>query len=155
PCLERTLTVPGSPVQCGPFFGVDGRREEKPTPLSSTFDLLTLALLPGVEPRATAALALRGPLADVLGDPESHADILGPDAVSLLRAGGARRRAEEELRRASLLGVRIVGRDEPEFPALLRRIFSPPPVLYLRGRLDAEEGDRSVAIVGARACTPA
>jgi DNA processing protein len=51
--------------------------------------------------------------------------------------------------------VRIVGWDEPDFPALLRRLFDPPPVLYVRGVLDGEEGDRSVAVVGARAATPA
>jgi DNA processing protein len=62
---------------------------------------------------------------------------------------------EEEQRRAAALGVRIVGRDEPEFPAFLRRIFDPPPVLYVRGALETGEGETSVAIVGARACTPA
>jgi DNA processing protein len=50
--------------------------------------------------------------------------------------------------------VRIVGWDEPDFPRLLRRIFDPPPVLYLRGSLDGEEDERSVAVVGARAATP-
>ena len=123
--------------------------------MSSTFDLLTLALLPGPGPRAAAAIAARGVLPDVLADPEAHADILGADAAVLLRTGAALRRAEEEQRRAAALGVRIVGRDEPDFPALLGRIFDPPPVLYVRGRLEADEGERSVAVVGARACTPA
>ena len=123
--------------------------------MSSTFDLLTLALLPGPGTRGAAALAGRGALEDALADPEAHADVLGADAVALLRSGAARRRAEEEQRRASSLGVRVVGRDEPDYPALLRRIFDPPPVLYVRGALDAGEGETSVAIVGARACTPA
>ena len=48
-----------------------------------------------------------------------------------------------------------MGWDEPDYPALLRQIFDPPPVLYVRGRLDSDEGERSVAIVGSRAATPA
>jgi DNA processing protein len=123
--------------------------------LSSTFDLLSLALLPGVDPRVCATLARRGDLGQVLADPDPHGDLLGDQAVRALRSGAVRRRAEDEQRRAAALGARIVGCDEAEFPALLRRLFAPPPVLYVRGRLDAEEGDRSVAVVGARACTPA
>jgi DNA processing protein len=91
----------------------------------------------------------------VLAEPDAHGDLFGDEARALLRTGQARRRADEERRRADALGVRIVGWDEPDFPLLLRRIFDPPPVLYVRGRLEAEEGERSVAIVGARAATPA
>lgn len=121
----------------------------------ATFDLLTLALLPGLAPRVARLLAGRGALHDVLAEPEAHADLLGDEARALLRTGEARRRAEEEARRAAGLGVRIAGWDEPDFPRLLGRIFDPPPVLYLRGLLNADEGERSVAIVGARAATPA
>jgi DNA processing protein len=84
-----------------------------------------------------------------------HEDLLSGEAGALLRTGEARRRADEEQRRAAALGVRIAGWDEPDFPALLLRIFDPPPVLYLRGALVADEGERSVAVVGARAATPA
>jgi DNA processing protein len=72
-----------------------------------------------------------------------------------LRSGEAGRRAEDERRRATALGIRIAGWDEPDFPALLLRAFDPPPVLYVRGALVADEGERSVAVVGARAATPA
>jgi DNA processing protein len=137
-----------------PLFGGLYDAERRKARLSSTFDLLTLALLPGATPRGWAALASRGALADVLADPEPHADLLGADAVAFLRRGDARRRVDEEQRRAASLGVRIVGRDEPEFPALLLRIFDPPAVLYVRGALEADEGETSVAIVGSRACTP-
>jgi DNA processing protein len=77
------------------------------------------------------------------------------EALVLLRSGEARRRAEDEQRRADALGVRIVGCGEPDYPLLLTEIFDPPPVLYVRGRLEADEGARSVAVVGARAATPA
>ena len=122
---------------------------------AAALDLLTLALLPHLAPRAARILADRGPLPDVLADPDAHADVIGDEARQELRNGKARRRAEDELRRAATLGVRIAGWDDPEFPPLLKHIFDPPPVLYVRGRLDGDEGPRSVAIVGARAATPA
>jgi DNA processing protein len=123
--------------------------------LSATFDLLTLALLPGLAPRAARVLTGRGDIGDVLAHPDVHADVLPGETRALLRSGAAHRRAQDEQRRASDLGVRIVGWDEPDFPALLRRLFDPPPVLYVRGGLFCDEGERSVAVVGARAATPA
>jgi DNA processing protein len=121
----------------------------------AALDLLTLALLPRLAPRAARLLADRGPLPDVLADPDAHADLIGDEARQELRNGKARRRAEEERRRAETLGVRIAGWNEPDFPLLLKHIYDPPPVLYVRGRLDPDEGETSVGIVGARAATPA
>lgn len=123
--------------------------------MEDTFDLLTLAVLTGVGPRRAAELQSRGPLAAVLARPDDHADLLPGPAREELRSGSARRRAEEERRRARQLGLRIVGRDEPDYPALLRHTYDPPPVLYVQGSLDGVEGGRSVAVVGARQCTPA
>ena len=123
--------------------------------LPAALDLLTLALLPGLAPRAARILAGRGPLPGVLSDPDAHTDLLSAEAQARLRSGEAQRAADDEHRRATALGVRIVGWDEADFPALLTRIFDPPPVLYVRGRLEADEGERSVAIVGTRAATPA
>ncbi len=121
--------------------------------MDSTLALLTLAFVPGLGARSAAALAVRGPLLDVLRQPGEHSDVLGALALEALRSGAARRAAEAEARRAEGLGVRIVGRDEADYPAWLRRVFSPPPVLWVRGRLVAGEGERAVAVVGSRAAT--
>jgi DNA processing protein len=123
--------------------------------MDSTFDLLTLSLLPGVSLRAAQELALRQPLAATLARPDDHGDLLGEKARALLRSGAARRAAEEELRRAAALPARVVGRDEPEYPRLLRHIYDPPLVLYIQGRLVEGEGQHSLAVVGSRAATPA
>jgi len=123
--------------------------------MAETFDLLTLAVLTDVGPRRTAELQSRGPLAALLARPDDHSDLLGPPAREELRSGEARKRAEEELKLAARLGARVVGRDEPDYPALLAHIYDPPPVLYVQGSLAGDEGDRSVAVVGARQCTPA
>jgi len=55
---------------------------------------------------------------------------------------------------SGIRGIRVVPIEDPDYPAWLRRIHEPPPRLWARGRLVADEGDRSVAIVGARAATP-
>jgi DNA processing protein len=91
----------------------------------------------------------------VLARPDDQDDALSSEAKEELRSGEARRRAERELERARARGERIVGLDEPDYPALLRRIYDPPPVLWVRGRLDPDDGERAVAIVGARKATPA
>jgi DNA processing protein len=121
--------------------------------VDSTFDLLTLALLPALPPRALGQVLLRGPLRETLDRPGLHADAFGPAALGALRSGSARRAAEAELRRTAALGVRVVGRDEGDYPPWLRRAHSPPPVLWVRGSLHEAEGERAVAVVGARAAT--
>lgn len=121
--------------------------------VDSTLDLLTLSLLPGVPLRTARALRTRGPLARVLARPEAHGDLLSEPALRRLRNGEARRAAETEADRARRAVVSIVGSDEPTYPRLLREIFDPPLVLYVKGSLASEE--LAVAIVGARAATAA
>lgn len=121
--------------------------------VDDTFDLLTLALLPDVRPAAVRALCARLPLRDALSRPEDHPDLLGVEARGHLRSGQAQRRADEERGRCRDLGISLVGRDEPDYPRYLRETFDPPPVLYVRGRLQADEGSSSVAVVGSRAAS--
>jgi DNA processing protein len=74
-----------------------------------------------------------------------------PD-VSLLPQGWEAR-ARSEIDRVRRLGLALVTPPEDGYPPLLRASSDPPPVLYVRGRLEAE--DRlAVAIVGARRATP-
>ncbi|HZR93807.1 MAG TPA: DNA-processing protein DprA [Gaiellaceae bacterium] len=52
-------------------------------------------------------------------------------------------------------GLRWLPRSSPAFPRRLAAIFDPPPGLFLRGSAAVELLERpSVAIVGARACSP-
>jgi DNA processing protein len=122
--------------------------------LDSTFDLLTLALLPGSHSRTARDLAARVPLAEALSHPEDHGDLLAEQARHALRSGEARRAAETEHSRCAGQGIRIVGWDEAEYPPLLRHTYDPPPVLWMRGSLQIGEGPRAVALVGARAASP-
>ncbi len=122
--------------------------------MDTTFELLTLALVPGLSPRAARELASRGPIADVLTRPGEHADVLGEAARDALRSGAVRRAADAEAGRCEARGVRVVGRDEPAYPPWLRRVYAPPPVLWVRGTLVPGEGEGAVAVVGSRAASP-
>ena len=62
--------------------------------------------------------------------------------------------ASRELDACERLGVTLVTRGSAQYPPLLEEIRDAPPMLYVRGNLDATGVDRyPVAIVGSRACT--
>lgn len=82
-----------------------------------------------------------------------------------LRAAGLDRRALEnllktratrdldaEMERISSQGVSILTWEDEGYPHLLRQIYDPPPVLYLKGQLLSED-EWAVAVVGTRAAT--
>jgi len=57
-----------------------------------------------------------------------------------------------ELKRISDFGCRIVTQDDPDYPELLRQIYDPAIVLYVKGQLSAKDKN-SVAMVGSRMTT--
>ena len=59
---------------------------------------------------------------------------------------------EEELRHIRDAGIEILPFTSPAYPERLRVIPDPPPLLYLKGQLCAED-DRAVAIVGSRSAS--
>src|SRR6266849_10232925 len=82
-----------------------------------------------------------------------------------LAAAGLERRTADSLRRLRAqttpnavavrlkkLGIRALTLLDDEYPALLRQVADPPPVLFLRGKLTIEDG-QAVAIVGTRRAT--
>ena len=130
------------------------REHPGPLPVDDAFDLLTLALLPDVGPGTVRKLCARVPARQVLLRPEAHADLVPAPARARILSGAARRRAEEERDRCAKAGIALVGRDDAAYPQHLRKVYDPPPVLYVRGSLRPDEGPKSVAIVGSRASTP-
>ncbi|MGE0359166.1 MAG: DNA-processing protein DprA [Vicinamibacterales bacterium] len=76
--------------------------------------------------------------------PEGDAD------AELRQAGQIARRA---LVAGRALGQRPVSIGATEYPAALREIPDPPPLLWLRGRIEALHEARLVAVVGARAAS--
>lgn len=57
-----------------------------------------------------------------------------------------------ELERAEKLGVWILHMADPRYPPLLKQIYDPPPVLYVKGTLGRED-NLAIAIVGSRRCS--
>ncbi len=60
--------------------------------------------------------------------------------------------AAGEVALASKLGVAILSLEDERYPPVLKRIYDPPPVLYVKGEL-ARSDNLAVAIVGSRRCS--
>lgn len=120
--------------------------------MDPNLDLLTIALLPAVGPRAVRELSRRAALQEVLSHPDDFADALPPGARHQLRSGQAQRYAADELARAAAAGITIRSWDDPDYPALLRETYDPPPVLWSRG--NPGSAAVAVAIVGSRVASP-
>lgn len=56
---------------------------------------------------------------------------------------------DRELTLAKSLGIKIITREDEDYPENLKNIFDPPIVLYLKGKLIPEDKN-SIAIVGSR-----
>lgn len=72
-----------------------------------------------------------------------------PDVADDLVSSRSAERADEELGRADKLGVQIVDQSNPQYPPLLREIFDPPAILYIKGQRWVADAAQ-VAIVGTR-----
>lgn len=59
---------------------------------------------------------------------------------------------EDEIQRIGAAGVTIVPLSDPRYPARLRMIADPPPLLYIKGQLLPVD-DKAVAIVGSRSAS--
>jgi DNA processing protein len=115
----------------------------------------------GLTPRLRAALL------DAFGDPEGIARAAGAALESIpglppraladlgsLATPRSLRQAREEIHRAHRLGASVLARPLRDYPERLREgLPDPPPVLYVRGVLQAGD-DPAVAIVGSRRCSP-
>lgn len=119
--------------------------------------LLTLRLCEGLGPVLIARLRDRfGSAADVLD--RSSGELRIVEGIGEARARSitgaiskAADKAKAEIERAEALGIRLVSDLDEEYPELLRPISDAPPLLYVRGSLDALRFP--VAIVGSRRCS--
>ncbi len=91
-----------------------------------------------------------GALAGIAGEKAAHA-VLGPPPRSEL--GSFDECLARTLEWASVPGNRIVTLADSAYPPALLTMPDPPPLLYIKGRLDLLQA-RAVAIVGSRSATP-
>ncbi len=59
---------------------------------------------------------------------------------------------DDEIARVRAAGITLVGFNDNEYPARLRAIADPPPLLYVKGAL-TDVDDKAVAIVGSRSAS--
>jgi DNA processing protein len=116
--------------------------------MASLPDVVTLSLLP---------FSWRRTIAEWLRAGRSPRAILDEFARRDARASGlvaaASGRAAALLGRATDLGIAAIALPDPAYPLMLAAIADPPPVLWVRGRVDVLARP-AVAIVGSRAGSP-
>lgn len=99
---------------------------------------------------AAAPGGLAGAIADGGGD--APVPLAAPVLDAIAAAARTRDRTGE---RVVAAGLRVVTLADPGYPARLRAVEQPPPVLYVRGDPGALDRPRAVAIVGTRRPTGA
>jgi DNA processing protein len=119
-------------------------------------DWIALNMTSGVGPRAAVKLLEHfGSAEAVFG--ASRAEIervrLLPETVDSLIAREAHARAEAEVEQVRKLGGDILILDDGVYPSLLREIYDPPIVLYVRGAWSECFEQPCIAIVGSRKCS--
>lgn len=80
-------------------------------------------------------------------------DFLTDKDKEVLKEGKKQKDLCEEYRKLEEQGISFIPYFDKAYPSRLRRALSPPYAIYVKGKLPSEE-KLSVAIVGARRCTP-
>jgi DNA processing protein len=98
-------------------------------------------------------------LLDRFGNPEAILDASRQDLMQVQGVGEEVARnvtgwreaidLDAELARIEKAGIRVVTRDDPDYPKRLREIYDPPLVLYVRGAL-SDRDHVAVGVVGSR-----
>ncbi len=123
-------------------------------------DLLILSCVPGVGPWRLRSLVnhFRDPRAVATASARELAAVEGIEKKTALDIAGfyrksapaeAERYAADQLSRLNRLNGRLVTLWDRDYPANLKRIYDPPPFLFVRGAFSEHE-NYSLAIVGTR-----
>ena len=119
-------------------------------------DWIALNMTPGVGPRVCARLLEHFGSAEAVYDaPRRELNLmrLPPETVESVVARDLHPRAEAEIERVRKLGGDILVLDDGVYPSLLREIYDPPVVLYVKGAWAECLDKPCVAIVGSRRCS--
>lgn len=117
---------------------------------------LALALTPGLGARSA------GKLLRTFGSPAAifnasltslEANQLPAAVAQAIHSRQPLSAAARELVQAEAAKCRLVSWDEPQYPQLLREIYDPPPLLYVKGNVDLLNR-HAISIVGTRRPTP-
>ncbi|MBP7416005.1 MAG: DNA-processing protein DprA [Pyrinomonadaceae bacterium] len=119
-------------------------------------DWIALNMTPGVGPRAATMLLERFGSADAVFHArrtELEALRLKPETIDSIIKREFYDRAANELERVKELGGDILILDDGSYPALLREIDDPPPVLYVRGDWQSCFDQPCIGVIGSRKCS--
>ncbi len=122
----------------------------------ATLAAVRLAMVPGVGP------ATRRALLEAFGSAEAalaaassrlrEVPGVGPTIAQRIVAANDEIDAEGQLRLCRESGLQLLTEDSPDYPRLLREIYDPPAILFVRGQLLPADA-LSIAIVGTRHCS--
>jgi DNA processing protein len=103
-----------------------------------------------------------GKLLNYFGSPQralkaSVSELMQVDGIGLhtakrIAASRDKSDTDAELELAERVGVWIINLQDQRYPALLKQIYDPPPVLYIKGTL-SDADSLCLAIVGSRRCS--
>src|SRR5436190_18447767 len=117
---------------------------------------LALNMVPGVGPRAATKLLERFGSADAVFHArrsELESLRLKPETTESIIKREFHSKAEKELGRVKELGGDVLILDGGSYPALLREIDDPPPVLDVKGDWQACFEHPGVGVIGSRTCS--
>jgi DNA processing protein len=118
--------------------------------------LLALNLIEGIGPvRVRQLLDHFGQAPSILGATQAQLQQvrgIGEDTAHAIAQWEQSVDLAAELRRVEDFGCHIVIQEDEEYPELLRHIYDPPIVLYVKGQLTAKDKN-AVALVGSRQTT--
>ncbi|HZS48301.1 MAG TPA: DNA-processing protein DprA [Blastocatellia bacterium] len=131
-------------------------RPYRPIPTGDLVDWLALNAVEGIGPRTVKLLLERfSTPSAVLEASRSELQKVGlrRDVIDNLQSDGWRERAKKDLAKAEELGVTIITISDEAYPAMLKEIYDPPPLLYVKGDLNACVNQPCLAVVGSRHCS--
>ncbi len=117
---------------------------------------IALNMTPGVGPRAATKLLERfGSASAIFHARRAELESLRirPETIESLIKREFFEKAETELQRVKDLGGDVLILDDGSYPALLREIDDPPPVLYVKGDWQACFEQPCVGVIGSRKCS--
>ncbi len=127
-----------------------------PTDVDELRALVALSLVPGVGPgRIRSLLAHFGSATEVLSAPPqalARVERVGRKTAQAIADFEGEAEVDDQFVRAEQIGAQLVPLWDERYPSLLRQIYDPPAVLWLRGDLLPQD-ERAIAIVGTRKAT--
>ena len=113
-------------------------------------------MTPGVGPRAATRLLERFGSPDAVFSAtrsELTSMCLKPETIDSIIKKEFEERATKELEQVKALGGDVLILDDGSYPALLREIDDPPPVLYVKGDWQSCFDQPCIGVVGSRNCS--